>query len=430
MMMHATRAIRCALAFLMWVGVCHGVLRGGEFEATDAGGVPVTIRLLDDEQRSATIFRMEDATLHLHDAPPLPVSMVLSLERASLESGDAEPSAMIHLRDGSRLVAELLSWTPEEATFTFRGASVSVPSPHLQAWVHPLAADAGARAGQGGEMDVRPDGAGTEDRIHAELDGRAIQLGGLLNRYGDGAWTLQHGGAERTLRGERVRRIDFAQTARVDEPRPEAALLLIDGTRLHGALQGASAAVISFQSPALGDMEIPWDTVRRVEWFSDRVLYLDTLDPVEVREASLAAPPLPFRRNTSVYGTPMRMQGESFARGIGVHAQSSLAYRIEPDLTAFTAVIGLDDTGGGIGDCVFWVEVDGETLFRKRVTGDTPPTPIRVPVQGGRHLRLVVEFGERLDIGDNANWARARLIREPSAKATDNADGAAAEPGD
>lgn len=418
---------RYALVLLMLIGSGGATLRAGEPPAADssrvadgspqataAKGVPVTIRLLDDTLLSARLSTIAGNHLHVHDAPPIPLASVWSLETTHPASAPAAPVSTIALRDGSHLRAELLSWTPKDAEIRFRGASISVPSAQLQAWLHPSVTDAGRGADPEGETSTRDGGAGGEDRIHAELDGRSLRLGGLLQAYGDGAWTLLHGGAERTLRGERIRRIAFAQTARIDPVRPQAALSLTDGSRLHGTVEGMEAERLTFHSEALGRVVVPWDEVRGIHWFSDHVLFLDAIDPIDVKEESLAAPALPFRRNASVYGTPMRMRGETFDRGLGVHAHAALTFEIDPTWTAFVAVIGLDASGGAVGDCVFRVERDGETVFRMRVTGTTPPTPIRVPVEGATRLRLVVEYGERFDIGDNANWARARLIREPS----------------
>jgi hypothetical protein len=40
-----------------------------------------------------------------------------------------------------------------------------------------------------------------------------------------------------------------------------------------------------------------------------------------------------------------------------------------------------------------------------------PPTPISVDVRGGKRLSLIVDFAERGDELDHADWLNARLVQ-------------------
>ena len=44
------------------------------------------------------------------------------------------------------------------------------------------------------------------------------------------------------------------------------------------------------------------------------------------------------------------------------------------------------------------------------IRGGMPPTPLSVDVRGGKRLSLIVDFGERGDELDHADWLDARLV--------------------
>lgn len=108
----------------------------------------------------------------------------------------------------------------------------------------------------------------------------------------------------------------------------------------------------------------------------------------------------------------MHIRGQSFQRGIGMHSQARLTYELTESFSKFVAAIGIDDAAGDLGNAVFRVLADGKEVFNSgQVTGKDQPRPIIVPLAGAKKLTLCVDYGENLDIGDQANWADARLIK-------------------
>ena len=119
-----------------------------------------------------------------------------------------------------------------------------------------------------------------------------------------------------------------------------------------------------------------------------------------------------MRVDRSVTNQPLRLGGQTYRKGLGVHARSSAAWPIDGQYERFCATIGIDDAARPHGQVVFEVVGDGRVLFKSGpVTGRDQPQPLCVDVTGVKELTLRVDYGDQLDLGDQANWAAARLIR-------------------
>ncbi|MFD0260907.1 NPCBM/NEW2 domain-containing protein [Kitasatospora indigofera] len=108
-------------------------------------------------------------------------------------------------------------------------------------------------------------------------------------------------------------------------------------------------------------------------------------------------------------GHPLTLNGTTFAKGIGVHADSDIAVQTGGHCSSFTATVGIDDEINGYGDVVFSVVADGVTLWTSpTVTWQSPPLPVDVPLGGAQSVRLkATVVGSKT--GDHADWAAARF---------------------
>lgn len=110
-------------------------------------------------------------------------------------------------------------------------------------------------------------------------------------------------------------------------------------------------------------------------------------------------------------GGPIKIRGTTYAKGLGVHATSSITYDLGGKYTTFLADVGLDDETLGLGSVVFQVWVDGVKHYDSAVlTGTSPMKSVRVDVTGKMTLHLVVTEGGDNLFYDHANWADARLL--------------------
>lgn len=147
-------------------------------------------------------------------------------------------------------------------------------------------------------------------------------------------------------------------------------------------------------------------------------LYLSQLAPLAVEQGWGG-----LREDKSVEDAPLRLRGRRFARGLGTHAPSRLAYDIPRGYAWFEAQVGVDDETNGAGSVTVAVYLDGTSVFESpRLTGTSDAMTVRIPLGGARQIMLradTTDDGERFD---HVDWADARLIRDgdsPDSNASD-----------
>lgn len=115
--------------------------------------------------------------------------------------------------------------------------------------------------------------------------------------------------------------------------------------------------------------------------------------------------------NTSVDGKKMTIAGETFDRGFGTHAESSLLIKLNGKAKHFSAWVGIDDEITGQTPAVeFEIYGDNKKIWSSGVMrlGDKA-RPVSVSLQGINQLELVVTDGGNGPYYDHANWANARF---------------------
>ncbi|MEV7069570.1 NPCBM/NEW2 domain-containing protein [Streptomyces sp. NPDC093990] len=124
----------------------------------------------------------------------------------------------------------------------------------------------------------------------------------------------------------------------------------------------------------------------------------------------------PAERNTSNGesaagdGHPITIGGVVYAKGLGVHAESSVEYYTGAACETVTAQVGVDDEKGANGTVAFEVWADGTKVASTGVlTNAMPARPLTADVTGAQVVRLVVtDGGDGID-SDHADWGDAQL---------------------
>lgn len=108
-------------------------------------------------------------------------------------------------------------------------------------------------------------------------------------------------------------------------------------------------------------------------------------------------------------GGLLSIGGQTFGRGLGVHADSDIRYALNGQCQTFSTFIGIDDETGQRGQANFRVVGDGIVLYESgELTGATEARIVDVPVRGVRELSLQVLKGAD-NYYDHADWADAKL---------------------
>ena len=112
-------------------------------------------------------------------------------------------------------------------------------------------------------------------------------------------------------------------------------------------------------------------------------------------------------------GRTLSLRGQTYAKGLGVHAASSVKYDVT-GCSQFQSDIGVDDEVGGLGLVTFEVWADGVRLYKSgRLTGKSAKVSVNVSIAGRKALTLVVTDGGNGVDQDHGDWAGATLIGCP-----------------
>lgn len=146
-----------------------------------------------------------------------------------------------------------------------------------------------------------------------------------------------------------------------------------------------------------------------------RVVYLSDLEPADYRHVPYLNVDWPYRRDRNVLGEPLVVGGKRYLKGIGMHSAGRLSYRLDGKYSRFEAAVAIDDAAEGRGSATFGVYVlrDGkmsEAFKSGIVRGGEAPQPVAVDVAGAQGLTLTVDYADRGDELDHADWLDARLI--------------------
>ena len=108
----------------------------------------------------------------------------------------------------------------------------------------------------------------------------------------------------------------------------------------------------------------------------------------------------------------LRSGGRRYLKGLGMHSSARLTYLLDEPYGRFDAELGIDDSTDGGGSVRYRVYVDRQTKFTSEILrGGMKPVPVSVDLTGAKRLDLVVDFADRADELDHADWLDARLIR-------------------
>jgi hypothetical protein len=114
----------------------------------------------------------------------------------------------------------------------------------------------------------------------------------------------------------------------------------------------------------------------------------------------------------------LRIKDKEYAHGLGHHANGEIVVELGRQFKTFQADVGVQWQGGGTpASVIFQVYVDGKKVFDSGVVRENDaPRPVAVSVEGADELRLVVGDAGDGFICDCADWADARLARDPAAE--------------
>lgn len=227
---------------------------------------------------------------------------------------------------------------------------------------------------------------------------------------------IDNGGKASSIPFERIRNIAFnSELARRPKSKGTwAHLVLTSGARLTITEAVTQDGRIIAKSQVGPEVRLLLGELIRLEIRSDQVIALGDLKPTNYEHTPYLGIRWPFTINRSTFeNRPLKLGGDVFDFGIGMHSQSRLKYSIPVGAKRWEAWAGLDSDAGRLGNVRVQVLVDGRPVSGPiDFDGTTPPKRIVVNLPAdAKELSLDVEFGAGGDTQDNFVWGDARFVR-------------------
>ncbi|MGW7433077.1 endo-alpha-N-acetylgalactosaminidase family protein [Streptomyces sp. NPDC054861] len=109
-------------------------------------------------------------------------------------------------------------------------------------------------------------------------------------------------------------------------------------------------------------------------------------------------------------GTPLRIGGVAYAKGLGSHAPARIRYYLGGRCASLTAEVGVDDAQAARGSVRFDVLADGVRKATSPVlTATDGPWRLTADLTGAAFVDLVVDDGGDGNGNDHADWGNARF---------------------
>jgi len=150
---------------------------------------------------------------------------------------------------------------------------------------------------------------------------------------------------------------------------------------------------------------------------NDAVTYLSDLKSVGYRHIPYLSTEWPYHDDQSVLGTRLRWHESVIEKGLGVHSTSRLAYDIPQGTRRFQAELALDAVAGDQGSVVYRVYLQSAAgqwnlaYESPVIRGNEEPQLLNLETGAARRIALIVDFADRGDEMDRANWLMARFVK-------------------
>jgi hypothetical protein len=118
------------------------------------------------------------------------------------------------------------------------------------------------------------------------------------------------------------------------------------------------------------------------------------------------------RKDASVNGSPIRVGGNAYAKGLGVQAASEIVFDLDdkaPGYSRFQCMVGIDGAVTAVPNAAVRIYGDGELLYQNTFTTAGASDAVDISVNGVSELKLSVT-GSGTAANNRVDWADAKLI--------------------
>ncbi len=192
---------------------------------------------------------------------------------------------------------------------------------------------------------------------------------------------------------------------------PTGFVELIGGDRLAVRAINLKDDAATVELTAGAEVRLPLDSISRFDLSTGKLTWLSSLDPRDVKHEFRFIDPAPTLANDrDIWGEPLKIGKQSFARGVAIRSKTELRYRLNGDFSRLQTWVGIQQ--GYRGDVRLQLSLDGEKVFDQIVEPNSDVVPIDLDVSDRFNLDVLVDYGSlQSDIGDHLILGNARLLR-------------------
>ena len=324
---------------------------------------------------------------------------------------DAAPPAtasaiQLRLTDGSRLGAQQIGIADRKATLALTAKrSIEVPADSvlsIRLGVSPSAVDE-----QWNDLHSRE----RRQDMLVVLKGEALDfVEGTIGNVTDAAVVLLLDGEQIEVPREKAFGVIYYRKAD-NASEPTGFVELVGGDRLAVRAISVKDDAATVELTVGAEVQLPLDSISRFDLSTGKLTWLSSLDPRDVKHEFRFIDPAPTMANDrDVWGEPLKIGKQSFARGVAIRSKTELRYRLNGDFSRLQTWVGIQQ--GYRGDVRLQLSLDGEKVFDQIVEPNSAVVPIDLDVSNRFNLDVLVDYGSlQSDIGDHLILGNARLLR-------------------
>lgn len=380
----------------------------------NTSAIDFTLVDIDNQSVSGTLRAVGPDRVVLSGKPPVTTSTdrIVRVARTKPAVSTLEKQPTVLLANGDRLVVRVVRMTDEFLEGEWLSESsrkVRIPLETIRGVIVTSPESVEKRWTLDGQL------ARWRENSDVVMLARGDRLPGEIVGWAGDALTLKGAAGDVSLERAQILAMGFSASLtsfpKVEGPRQ--LLVLTDGSQI--VMTGLALAEGRLTGRAVfgADLSFPVESIASIRFLGGRIQPLSDLTAAKTQHTPFVSGSWKPGIDQTVLGRPLRLRGVEFPKGLGLHSQSSMTYTLDGAYDSFLALVGIDDETQGRGNVLFAVEVDG-----KRVASTAPQPGSGLPqslgpidLRGKRTLTLHVEFGERGDIQDHADWCDPVLLR-------------------
>ncbi|HLL88793.1 MAG TPA: NPCBM/NEW2 domain-containing protein, partial [Tepidisphaeraceae bacterium] len=244
------------------------------------------------------------------------------------------------------------------------------------------------------------------------LNGDVVR--GIITEVTADALTVAAGDASTPLQVASIASVRFATAGAEATVRPAFRVALDDGSAASAdaiAFDGATWTLSAANQP---DAQVSSARVVAIDHLAGPLAWLSSLPPAEQVYTPYLTEQFPPRLDQSVTGGPIQFGEQTFARGIGVHARTTLTWEMgTAGYGTFRTRYAVAD-GAPLASPVVRVRVDGNVVHEATARPGDLSAVVTADVSTARTLTLEVDFSPAGHATQaRVNWIEPALLRGP-----------------